>query len=91
MIEVPFVTSGIRVGTPAITTRGLLKASDMAAVVGFIDEAIQHAENDEALHEIGDRVSAYDVSQKIVCDVKNDSAITFLPTFSIENSVVGEM
>jgi glycine hydroxymethyltransferase len=52
----PFVTSGIRVGTPAITTRGLL-ASDMAAVVGFIDEAIQHAENDEALHEIGDRVS----------------------------------
>jgi len=52
----PFVTSGIRVGTPAITTRGLL-ASDMAAVVGFIDEAIQHAENDDALHEIGDRVS----------------------------------
>ena len=52
----PFVTSGIRVGTPAITTRGLL-ASDMAAVVDFIDEAIQHAENDEALHEIGDRVS----------------------------------
>ena len=51
----PFVTSGIRVGTPAITTRGLL-ASDMAAVVGFIDEAIQHAENDDALHEIGDRV-----------------------------------
>ena len=52
----PFVTSGIRVGTPAITTRGLL-ASDMASVVGFIDEAIQHAENDDALHEIGDRVS----------------------------------
>ena len=52
----PFVTSGIRVGTPAITTRGLL-ASDMAAVVGFIDEALQNAANDEALHEIGDRVS----------------------------------
>ena len=52
----PFVTSGIRVGTPAITTRGLL-ASDMAAVVDFIDEAIQNADNDEALHEIGNRVS----------------------------------
>ncbi|MDG1222862.1 MAG: serine hydroxymethyltransferase [Polaribacter sp.] len=52
----PFVTSGIRVGTPAITTRGLL-ASDMAAVVDFIDEAIQHADNDEALHKIGNRVS----------------------------------
>jgi glycine hydroxymethyltransferase len=52
----PFITSGIRVGTPAITTRGL-KAVDMAAVVGFIDEALQNAENEEALHEIGDRVS----------------------------------
>jgi len=52
----PFVTSGIRVGTPAITTRGL-KVSDMEAVVGFIDEAIQNADNDEALHEIGERVS----------------------------------
>ena len=52
----PFVTSGIRVGTPAITTRGL-KESDMEAVVGFIDEAIQNADNDEVLHEIGERVS----------------------------------
>ena len=52
----PFVTSGIRVGTPAITTRGL-KAEDMEAVVNFIDEAIQNADNEEALHEIGERVS----------------------------------
>ena len=52
----PFVTSGIRIGTPAITTRGL-KVVDMRAVVDFIDEAIQNAENEEALHEIGERVS----------------------------------
>ncbi|MDX6745899.1 serine hydroxymethyltransferase [Polaribacter sp. PL03] len=52
----PFVTSGIRVGTAAITTRGLLE-EDMVAVVNFIDEAIQNAENEEALHEIGERVS----------------------------------
>ena len=52
----PFVTSGIRVGTPAITTRGL-KEKDMVTVVNFIDEAIQNADNDEALHEIGERVS----------------------------------
>ena len=52
----PFVTSGIRVGTPAITTRGL-KEFDMAAVVGFIDEAIQNSDNDEALHKIAERVS----------------------------------
>ena len=35
----PFVTSGIRVGTPAITTRGL-KEVDMDAIVGLIDEVI---------------------------------------------------
>ncbi|WP_088324759.1 serine hydroxymethyltransferase [Polaribacter tangerinus] len=52
----PFVTSGIRVGTPAITTRGL-KVADMKTVVNFIDEAITNANNDEALHEIGDRVA----------------------------------
>ena len=52
----PFVTSGIRVGTPAITTRGL-KVEHMKAVVDFIDEAIQNADNEDVLHEIGDRVS----------------------------------
>ncbi|MFY9243145.1 MAG: serine hydroxymethyltransferase [Polaribacter sp.] len=52
----PFVTSGIRVGTPAITTRGL-KEQDMVQVVAFIDEAIQNAANEDKLHEIGERVS----------------------------------
>jgi glycine hydroxymethyltransferase len=52
----PFVTSGIRIGTAAITTRGLLE-EDMVAVVNFIDEAIQNAENEEALEAIGDRVA----------------------------------
>ena len=52
----PFITSGIRVGTPAITTRGL-KVEHMKAVVDFIDEAITNADNEEALHEISDRVS----------------------------------
>jgi glycine hydroxymethyltransferase len=52
----PFITSGIRVGTPAITTRGL-KVEHMKAVVGFIDEAIKNADNEEVLHEISDRVA----------------------------------
>jgi glycine hydroxymethyltransferase len=53
--ESPFVTSGIRVGTPAITTRGLVE-EDMEAVVSLIDEAIQNAENEEKLHAIGEKV-----------------------------------
>ena len=52
----PFITSGIRVGTPAITTRGL-KVEHMKAVVDLIDEAITNAGNEEALHEISDRVA----------------------------------
>ncbi len=51
----PFVTSGIRIGTAAITTRGL-QAEDMQQVVDFIDEAIQNHDNDEALAEIGEQV-----------------------------------
>ncbi len=53
--ESPFVTSGIRIGTPAITTRGLVE-EDMPSIVNLIDEAIQSADNDEKLHEIGERV-----------------------------------
>ncbi|PQJ72891.1 MULTISPECIES: serine hydroxymethyltransferase [Polaribacter] len=52
----PFVTSGIRIGTAAITTRGL-EEDDMKTVVNFIDEAIQNADNEEALHKIGERVA----------------------------------
>tara|TARA_B100000795_G_scaffold28904_1_gene19110 strand:- start:20497 stop:21771 length:1275 start_codon:yes stop_codon:yes gene_type:complete len=47
----PFVTSGIRIGTAAVTTRGL-KESDMQQIVDFIDAAITHHENDSKLDEI---------------------------------------
>ncbi|PWG04439.1 serine hydroxymethyltransferase [Polaribacter aquimarinus] len=52
----PFVTSGIRVGTAAVTTRGLVE-EDMIQVVDFIDQAINNADNEEALHQIGEQVS----------------------------------
>ncbi len=52
----PFVTSGIRVGTPAVTTRGL-KEADMETVVAFIDEVIMHYENDEVLEAVAEKVN----------------------------------
>ncbi|MCG1036885.1 serine hydroxymethyltransferase [Polaribacter sargassicola] len=52
----PFVTSGIRVGTAAITTRGLLE-EDMVTVVSLIDEAITNAANEVALEAIAEKVS----------------------------------
>lgn len=51
----PFVTSGIRVGTSAVTTRGL-DENDMVTVVEFIDEAIQNFENEEILSKIAEKV-----------------------------------
>jgi glycine hydroxymethyltransferase len=47
----PFVTSGIRVGTAAITTRGLLE-SDMPQIVEYIDDVIQNHENETQLNAI---------------------------------------
>ena len=47
----PFVTSGIRVGTPAITTRGLVE-DDMIRIVELIDKAIMNAENEDVLKQI---------------------------------------
>jgi len=52
----PFVTSGIRVGTPAITTRGL-KEVDMDAIVGLIDEVINNYQNEAKLEAIGEKVN----------------------------------
>ena len=51
----PFVTSGIRVGTPAITTRGL-KENDMYTIVDLIDRALKNPENPSVLKDIADEV-----------------------------------
>ncbi len=53
----PFVTSGIRFGTPAITTRGL-KEADMKTIVDLVDEAIMNWENDQVLEDIKKKVNA---------------------------------
>ena len=47
----PFITSGIRLGTPAITTRVLLE-DDMETVVSFIDQVIQEPENAEGIAKV---------------------------------------
>ena len=51
----PFVTSGIRVGTPAITTRGL-KENHMVKIVDLIDEVIMNYDNDEVIDSVADKV-----------------------------------
>ena len=51
----PFITSGIRVGTAAVTTRGLIE-EDMITIVDYIDRAILNNDNDKILNEIANSV-----------------------------------
>ena len=51
----PFVTSGIRIGTSAVTTRGL-KEEDMTIIVEFIDAVIQDFQNEDSLQAIAEKV-----------------------------------
>ena len=51
----PFITSGIRVGTPAITTRGLVE-EDMETIVALIDKVIINFKNEEILEEVAQEV-----------------------------------
>lgn len=53
----PFVTSGIRIGTAAVTTRGLVE-KDMLQIVELIDRVINNVEDEEVLHKIADDVNA---------------------------------
>jgi glycine hydroxymethyltransferase len=53
-----FVTSGIRVGVPAVTTRGM-KEEHMSTVVEMIDKALVNAENEEVLKSLRGDVKAF--------------------------------
>jgi len=51
----PFTTSGIRLGAPAITTRGL-KEADMERIADFIDRVVSNIDSDAHIKEVGDAV-----------------------------------
>ncbi len=54
----PFVTSGIRLGTPAVTTRGL-KEKDMPVIVELLDEVLKNVDNDTILSQVHDKVRSF--------------------------------
>ncbi|MFH1665498.1 MAG: serine hydroxymethyltransferase [Candidatus Omnitrophota bacterium] len=56
--KTPFVTSGIRVGTPAATTRGMVE-KDMVIVAGFMDDALKSCGDDARLGVIREKVREF--------------------------------
>ena len=56
--EKPFVTSGIRIGTPAVTTRGM-KEDAMVRIADFIERGVALREDVEGLKKLGEEVKAF--------------------------------
>ncbi len=54
----PFITSGMRVGTAAVTTRGLMEA-DMIRIVGLIDRVLENHENEKTLKDVKAEVNEW--------------------------------
>ena len=55
--ESPMVTSGMRLGTPAITTRGL-KEKDIIKLVNYMDEALTNYDNEKIINSVAKKVDA---------------------------------
>ena len=54
----PFITSGIRIGTPAITTRGV-DTKEMITIVELIDHVINNFQNDTLLKNVSNKVKKF--------------------------------
>ena len=69
----PFVTSGIRVGTAAVTTRGV-KEEQIIKIVALLDKVIMNRDNqnliEEVKNEVNDMMNAYPLYQKLVSTVE---------------------
>ena len=60
----PFITSGIRFGTPALTTRGV-EEHEIAKVVDFIDEVINNYQNESVLNKVKNEVNEFMSGRKL--------------------------
>ena len=66
----PFITSGIRIGTPALTTRGM-KETEMEIVGELIDEVLKDIGNTEVYAEVENKVKALCVNFPLYASSSN--------------------
>ncbi len=62
----PWITSGIRIGTPAITTRGM-QEEQAKEIVRLIDEALQSHDNEKTLHSVTLKITKLAKKHPIYC------------------------
>jgi len=60
----PFKPSGIRLGTPAVTSRGMVE-KDMVKIAGFINQAVENLSDDVELAKIREQVINFTSSFKV--------------------------
>ncbi len=65
----PFVTSGIRVGTPALTTRGM-KEKEMEVIASIINKAVSNFENEKTLNDLQEEVKKFTASFPLFTESK---------------------
>jgi len=65
----PFVTSGIRIGTPALTTRGM-KEKEMETIASIINKAISNFENEKVIIDLQEEVKKFTKSFPLFADMK---------------------
>ena len=65
----PFVTSGIRVGTPALTTRGM-KEKEMEVIASIINKAVSNFENEKILNDLQEEVKKFTASFPLFAEMK---------------------
>jgi glycine hydroxymethyltransferase len=67
----PFIASGIRIGTPAVTTRGM-KEREMEIIGEYIDEVLKHRENEKYLEDIREKVKKLCMDFPVYRDLLED-------------------
>ena len=82
--EKPWITSGVRIGTPAITSAGATQ-TDVEKIVEYIDDALKNKDNEIKLSSI--KKSVLDLREQISCNTENKIYAKLSSNQTVEHSI----